>query len=36
MKRIRPLTKTEYEPLKWDLFKDFNMIRIRTDESIYY
>lgn len=31
MKRIRPLTKTEYEPLKWDLFKDFDMIRIRTD-----
>lgn len=31
MKRIRPLTKTEYEKVEWDLFKDFNMIRIRTD-----
>lgn len=33
MKRIRPLSNTEYEKLEWDIFKDYNMIRIRTDSD---
>ena len=31
MKRIKPLSNTEYEKLEWDMFKDYNMIRINTD-----
>ena len=31
MKRMKPLSKEEFEQLEWDTFSDFKMVRIRTD-----
>lgn len=31
MKRMKPLTSLEHEPMTWDTFPGFKMVRIRTD-----